>query len=110
LRPDLFISFEWLVSSFEYTLPARQLFSKHHIETKMATRKNNAAARKTRKNVATRKNNANAPMAGGKRKLSPALKKWNMHVMSLYRTMKAKNKNTKLRDAMKAAKKTFRKH
>jgi hypothetical protein len=74
----------------------------------MATRKN----MKGNNNGATRKNkgNNNGTVVGGKRKLSPALKKWNEHVMKLYRTMKAKNKNTKLRDAMKAAKKTFRKH
>ena len=85
----------------------------------MATRNNNARnarnARNTRnaRNAVTRRNrnnNGTGSMEGGKRKLSPVLKKWNMHVMSLYRTMKAKNKNTKLRDAMKAAKKTFRKH
>lgn len=74
----------------------------------MATRKNRGSNGATRKNRGN--NGANVPMAGGKRKLSPALKKWNEHVMKLYRTMKAKNKNTKLRDAMKAAKKTFRKH
>lgn len=86
----------------------------------MATRKNRGNSGATRKNRGngngngnvTRGNNGSGSgsMAGGKRKLSPALKKWNEHVMKLYRTMKAKNKNTKLRDAMKAAKKTFRKH
>lgn len=39
------------------------------------------------------------------RKLSPALKAWNMKVMSIYREMKAKNPKTKLMDAMKEAKK-----
>lgn len=52
----------------------------------------NVAMRKTRK------------QAGGKRKLSPALKAWNKKVMEMYRTMKKKNPNTKLKDAMKAAK------
>ncbi len=44
---------------------------------------------------------------GGKktRKLSPALKEWNRKVMTLYRDMKKSNPNTKLKDAMKAAKK-----
>lgn len=41
----------------------------------------------------------------GTRKLSPALKAWNEKVMKLYREMKAKNPETKLGDAMKAAKK-----
>jgi hypothetical protein len=40
-----------------------------------------------------------------KRKLSPALKAWNEKVMKKYREMKKKNPNTKLGDAMKAAKK-----
>ena len=65
----------------------------------------------TRKNR-TRKANKNMspPMTGGKRKLSPVLKKWNQHVMEVYRKMKKTNKNYKLRDAMKAAKKTYKKN
>ncbi len=54
-----------------------------------------AAMRKTRK------------MEGGKRKtrkLSPALKAWNKRVMEVYREMKKRNPATKLRDAMKEAK------
>lgn len=44
---------------------------------------------------------------GGKktRKLSPKLKAWNERVMKLYREMKRKDPNTKLGDAMRAAKK-----
>ena len=41
----------------------------------------------------------------GRRTLSPALKAWNEKVMKVYREMKKKNPNTKLGDAMKAAKK-----
>ncbi len=55
-----------------------------------------AAQRKTRK------------MEGGKRKtrkLSPALKEWNKRVMEVYRELKKRNPATKLRDAMKEAKK-----
>ena len=59
------------------------------------------AQRKTRK-----------AMEGGKRKagrktrkLSPALKEWNKRVMEVYREMKKRNPSTKLRDAMKEAKK-----
>jgi hypothetical protein len=40
----------------------------------------------------------------GTRKLSPALKAWNEKVMKIYRELKAKNKDTKLMDAMKEAK------
>ena len=40
----------------------------------------------------------------GTRKLSPALKAWNDKVMKLYREMKKNNPDTKLGDAMKAAK------
>jgi hypothetical protein len=58
---------------------------------KAASRK--TASRKTRK------------QGGGKRKLSPGLKAWNMRVMEVYREMKKKNPATKLRDAMKEAKK-----
>jgi hypothetical protein len=34
--------------------------------------------------------------------------KWNKHLMSTYRQMKAKNKNVKLSDAMKVAKRSYR--
>jgi hypothetical protein len=49
--------------------------------------------------------NTRRRQAGGKRKLSPALKEWNMRVMTLYREMKKKNPKTRLMDAMRAAKK-----
>ena len=61
-------------------------------------------------NTKNTKNTTRRAQAGGKRKLSPTLKKWNQHVMEVYRKMKKTNKNYKLRDAMKAAKKTFKKH
>jgi len=44
-----------------------------------------------------------------KRKLSKKLTAWNVHMMSVYREMKKKNPNIKLGDAMKAAKKTYKK-
>ena len=34
---------------------------------------------------------------------------WNKHVMAVYKSMKSKNSNVKLGDAMKAAKKTYKK-
>ena len=79
----------------------------------------------TRKNSASRKNRklnegANVPaemptmrkQEGGKRKgkstkkrtLSPALKAWNEKVMKKYREMKKNDPNTRLVDAMRAAK------
>ncbi len=63
----------------------------------MATRKVNRKSRK-----ASRKANVTV---GGKRKLSPALRAWNKKVMEVYRELKRKNPATKLRDAMKEAKK-----
>jgi hypothetical protein len=80
------------------------------------------ATRKNRKNSFNGAGAANAAPAnatpamrksrkqeGGKRKgrrgLSPALKAWNERVMAVYREMKKKNPNTRLRDAMKEAKK-----
>ena len=44
-----------------------------------------------------------------KRKLSKKLTAWNVHMMKVYRDMKKKNPNIKLGDAMKAAKKTYKK-
>jgi len=60
-----------------------------------ATRKVSKAEKKTRK-----------ASKGGKktRKLSPKLREWNEKVMKLYREMKKKNPETRLGDAMKAAK------
>ena len=55
-----------------------------------ATRKASKASKKTRK---------------GKRKLSPALKKWNEKVMTVYREMKKRDPSTRLGDAMREAKK-----
>ena len=34
---------------------------------------------------------------------------WTKHLMSVYREMKAEDDSTKLKDAMKAAKKTYKK-
>jgi len=60
-----------------------------------ATRKVSKAEKKSRK-----------ASKGGKktRKLSPKLREWNEKVMKLYREMKKKNPETRLGDAMKAAK------
>ena len=46
-----------------------------------------------------------------KRKKTKGKKKpgaWNKHVMAVYKSMKSKNSNVKLGDAMKAAKKTYK--
>ncbi len=69
--------------------------------------------RSTRKNRNSRKNNNSAMMLGGKRrksrKLSSGAREWQAHMMKVYREMKARNPATKLGDAMRAAKKTYRK-
>lgn len=56
---------------------------------------------------------ASASQTGGKRrksrKLSSGARMWQDHMMKTYRAMKASNPKTRLGDAMKAAKKTFRK-
>jgi len=67
----------------------------------MATRKVNRKSRKASRK-SSRKNNVTV---GGKRKLSPALRAWNKKVMEVYRELKSKNPATRLRDAMKEAKK-----
>jgi len=41
--------------------------------------------------------------------MNPAAKSWNEHVMSVYRDMKKRKPSTRLGDAMKAAKKTWKK-
>ena len=40
--------------------------------------------------------------------MNPAMKKWNEHVMTTYRAMKKRSPSTRLGDAMKAAKKTWK--
>ena len=41
--------------------------------------------------------------------MNPAMKAWNEHVMSVYRDMKKRSPSTRLGDAMKAAKRTWKK-
>lgn len=60
--------------------------------------------RKNKKQQEGGKKKASKKGKKGTRKLSPALKAWNEKVMKIYREMKAKNKDTKLMDAMKEAK------
>ena len=60
-------------------------------------------ATKAKKSVKASKTKKVTPK--GKRTLSPALQAWNDKVMAQYREMKITNPNTKLGDAMKAAKK-----
>ncbi len=62
----------------------------------MPTRKNMRNSRKSRK--VARKATRKAAQAGGKRS------EWLQKVMRVYKEMKAKNPNTRLGDAMKAAK------
>jgi uncharacterized protein YqfA (UPF0365 family) len=59
---------------------------------------NRRATRKGKNNMARK------TVRGGKRALSKALKSWNKAVMDVYREMKKKNKDIKLKDAMKEAK------
>lgn len=68
----------------------------------MATRKNRKDSRKDRKDRKDRKESRKTrKQAGGKRKPTA----WMQKVMRVYKEMKAKNPNTRLGDAMKAAKK-----
>jgi hypothetical protein len=41
--------------------------------------------------------------------MNPKMKAWNQHVMETYRAMKKRSPSTRLGDAMKAAKKTWKK-
>ena len=40
--------------------------------------------------------------------MNPAMKAWNEHVMTTYREMKKRSPSTRLGDAMKAAKRTWK--
>ena len=44
-----------------------------------------------------------------KRKSKKGPSAWNKHMMAVYKSMKSKNSNVKLGDAMKAARKTYKK-
>ena len=55
------------------------------------------SSKKTRKKKSKRKGKKKGPTA------------WNKHMMVVYKSMKAKNPSVKLGDAMKAAKKTYKK-
>jgi hypothetical protein len=69
----------------------------------MATRKNRKDSRKDRKDSrkSRKESRKTRKQAGGKRKPTA----WMQKVMRVYKEMKAKNPNTRLGDAMKAAKK-----
>jgi hypothetical protein len=64
----------------------------------MATRKNMRKTRTNRKNSRKETRKTRKNQAGGKRS------EWLNKVMRVYKEMKAKNPNTRLGDAMKAAK------
>ena len=53
----------------------------------------------------TKRKSKKNPKGGKKRPAS----NWNKHMMMVYKSMKAKNSSVKLGDAMKAAKKTYKK-
>ena len=57
--------------------------------------------RRTRKG---RRSAVRKTLRGGKRKLGKALSEWNKSVMKVFREMKSKNKDVKLKDAMKETK------
>ena len=63
------------------------------------------ASRSLRKARTKRPKGKKAKKAKGKKKSSA----WNKHVMAVYKSMKSKNSKVKLGDAMKAAKKTYKK-
>ena len=44
-----------------------------------------------------------------KRKSKKGPSAWNKHMMAVYKSMKSKDSNVKLQDAMKAARKTYKK-
>ena len=53
----------------------------------------------------TKRKSKKNPKGGKKRPAS----NWNKHMMQVYKSMKAKDSSVKLGDAMKAAKKTYKK-
>lgn len=64
--------------------------------------KGGARRRRTGKNRS--KTACRKTVRGGKRKLGKALSEWNKSVMKVYRELKSKRKDVKLKDAMKEAK------
>lgn len=64
----------------------------------MAGRKTRRAPKKSRKSMKSRKTQRKQTQKGGKRS------EWLQKVMRVYKEMKARNPNTKLGDAMRAAK------
>ncbi len=81
---------------------------------------NNATATHTTNNTAApaapaapaTNNTGAANQTGGRRrkshKLSSGAAKWRDHMMKVYREMKSRNPNTRLGDAMRAAKKSYK--
>jgi len=68
--------------------------------------------RKARSKVKGRAKGKRTKVKRGKKKKTKGKKPssaWNKHMMVVYRSMKAKNSSVKLGDAMKVAKKTYKK-
>ena len=70
--------------------------------TNRKTMKRKTMKRKTMKR-------SNKLLGGARKRKSKKSSAWNKHVMSVYAEMKKTNKNTKLKDAMRKAKSTYKK-
>jgi len=64
---------------------------------------------RSRKSPSKRRSSKRSSSGSRKRKLSPAAKRWHSHLMKVYRDNKKKRASYSLRQAMKEAKKTYRK-
>ena len=70
------------------------------------------SARRTKSRMskkAMRRSSKKKAKKSTKRKSKKGPSAWNKHMMAVYKSMKSKNSNVKLGDAMKAARKTYKK-
>ena len=75
-------------------------------------RRGKKSARRTKSRMskkAMRRSSKKKAKKSTKRKSKKGPSAWNKHMMAVYKSMKSKNSNVKLQDAMKAARKTYNK-
>ena len=74
-------------------------------------RKAKKSARRTKSKMSKKSMRRSSKKAkkSTKRKGKKPASNWNKHMMAVYKSMKSKDSNVKLQDAMKAARKTYKK-
>ena len=71
--------------------------------------KKNASRAKSKMSKKAMRRSSKKAKKSTKRKSKKGPSSWNKHMMAVYKSMKSKDSNVKLQEAMKAARKTYKK-